>query len=85
MAGTNQVTWTDKVNTRTLAIPIINKIDDTTVNQLKQKHNDLDTEMTDPATGLKKVVEDLGIDLGVGPLNTNAVNLYEIMTDIYTP
>ena len=65
MAGTNQVTWTDKVNTRTLAIPIINKIDDTTVNQLKQKHNALDTEMTDPTTGLKKVVEDLGIDLGI--------------------
>jgi hypothetical protein len=59
MAGTNQVTWTDKVKTRTLPIPIINKIDDATVNELKNKHNALDTEMTDPTTGLKKVVEDL--------------------------
>jgi hypothetical protein len=69
MAGTNQVTWTDKVNTRTLPIPIINKIDDATVNELKNKHNALDTEMTDPTTGLKKVVEDLGTgkqdDLGI--------------------
>jgi hypothetical protein len=59
MAGTNQVTWTDKVKTRTLPIPIINKIDDATVNELKNKHNALDTEMTDPTTGLKKVVEDI--------------------------
>ena len=59
MSGTNQVTFTDKVNTRTLPIPTINKVRDVDMNELKGKHNALDSEMTDPTTGLKKKVEDI--------------------------
>jgi hypothetical protein len=63
MAGTNQITFTDKVNSRTLPIPSINKVRDVDLNEIKQEHNALDNIVTDPVTGLVKVVEDLGCEI----------------------
>jgi len=58
MAGTNQITWADKVNTKTLDIPRINKIIDADLNEIKTKFNALDTIVTDPVTGLDAVKTD---------------------------
>jgi hypothetical protein len=58
MAGTNQITWADKVNTKTLDIPRINKIIDADLNEIKTKFNALDTIVTDPITGLDAVKTD---------------------------
>jgi hypothetical protein len=58
MAGTNQITWENKVNTKTLDIPRINKIIDEDLNEIKTKFNALDTIVTDPLTGLGAVKTD---------------------------
>jgi len=42
MAGQNQITWENKVNTKTIDVPRINKVIDDDMNEIKQKHNDLD-------------------------------------------
>jgi hypothetical protein len=52
MAGTNQITWENKVNTKTLDIPRINKIIDEDLNEIKTKFNALDTIVTDPVIGI---------------------------------
>lgn len=69
MSGVNQVTFTDKVKTRTLPIPAINKGRDVDFNELKSKHNALDSQMTDPATGLVTIVANIDTDLGTAEAN----------------
>jgi hypothetical protein len=69
MAGTNQITFTDKVNTRTLPIPSQNKVRDVDLNEIKQEHNALDNIVTDPVTGLVKVVEDIETALETSTIN----------------
>jgi hypothetical protein len=76
MSGTNQITFTDKVNTRTLPIPSQNKVRDVDLNEIKQEHNALDNIVTDPETGLVKVVEDLG---------TNKLDASVLVTDFSDP
>ena len=76
MSGTNQITFTDKVNTRSLPIPSINKVRDVDLNEIKQEHNALDNIVTDPVTGLVKVVEDL---------ETNKLNASVLVTDFSDP
>lgn len=73
MSGVNQVTFTDKVNTRTLPIPAINKGRDVDFNELKAKHNALDNTVTDPITGLVTIVANIDTDLGTA--ETNITNL----------
>jgi hypothetical protein len=59
MAGQNQITWENKVNTRTLVVPAINKVSDSDLNEIKSKFNNLDTVVTDPTNGLVKKVTDI--------------------------
>ena len=59
MAGNNQITFEDKEDYKITNLPEKQKLVAANLNELKSKHNALDTIVTDPVTGLVKTVEDL--------------------------
>jgi hypothetical protein len=77
MAGTNQITWENKVNTKTLDIPRINKIIDDDLNEIKTKFNALDTIVTDPVTGLEVVKLDEPQVLALFPVKSSQFEVVE--------